>query len=98
MNTISFSWMTCLYGLGIGFALCIIYTWLLWLTVKKLTHVQHKGLFLLGSAVVRILLFIIPAIYLSQHDVSCFLFIVIGFILSRFIIVSQVKTSSKGGK
>ena len=95
MNTLSFSWTACLYGLAIGFALCVIYTWLLWLTVKKLAHIKHKGLFLLTSAIVRILLFIIPAIYLSQHDVSCFLFIVIGFVLSRFIIVGQVKTSSK---
>ncbi len=74
-----------------GFFLALIYLGLLWGTVKSLSKMSHKGLCLFASAVLRLTVFLLGAVFFSQHQVARFLWIVAAFIITRFILVSFVK-------
>ena len=85
--------LTCLiYGLVLG----LIYLGLLWITIRSLPRIRHKGLALFLSATIRLCLFLMGAICLSQQNPARFLWIVLGFIVTRFVLLGLIKT--KGAK
>ena len=75
-----------------GVVLNIVYLTLLWLTIKFLPHTQHKGLCLFGSVILRLALFLGLAIWFSQQSPARFLWIVIGFVITRLVVVGLIKT------
>lgn len=70
----------------LGVVLGTIYLTLLWLTIKNLDRVKHTGLFLFISALIRLVLFLSCALWFSQHNVTKFLLIVIGFVVTRYCV------------
>lgn len=82
--------------LWVGVSLAFIYLWLLLKTVQKLPIIKRKGLFLLASAVGRIVLFLGIALLFSQHSPARFIWIVLAFVITRFFVVGYTK--SGGGK
>ena len=82
--------------LWVGVSLAFVYLWLLLKTVQKLPIIKRKGLFLLASAVGRIVLFLGIALLFSQHSPTRFIWIVLAFVLTRFLVVGHTK--SGGGK
>ena len=75
----------------IGVILSTIYLSLLWLTIKYLPKIHHKGLYLFISAALRIFLFLYGLIIFSQHNVARLIWILIGFITTRFIVLGLIK-------
>ncbi len=78
-------------ALLMGGILSLLYLGLLWYSLKLLPKIKKRGLFLFGSAVVRLFLFLFFAIWLSQDHAGRFLLIVIGFIGMRLILLSRIK-------
>lgn len=95
MMSFTLSWSQIVFSFFIGVALSFGYLVLLWLTIRYLKHVRLKTPFLLGSAAVRIALFLFIAFLFSDKNPLCFLSIFIGFSMTRFIILSQVKSLTK---
>ena len=96
MTNIKLSLDAIFLALTMGGILSVLYLGLLWYSIKLLPKVKRKGLFLFASAVLRLFLFLFLAVWLSQNHVGRFLWIVIGFISVRLIILSFIKT--KRGK
>ncbi len=82
-------------ALIIGAVLSVVYLSLLWLTVKHLPKIQHKGLFLFLSAAVRIALFLFGAVWFSLGNPARFLWVVLAFIVTRLVIVGNIKQRKK---
>lgn len=78
--------------LWVGASLAFIYLWLLLKTVQKLPIIKRKGLFLLASAVGRIVLFLGIALLFSEHSPARFIWIVLAFVLTRFLVVGHTKS------
>ena len=84
-----------LYSLLIGLFICVIYLWLLWVTVKKLAKTKHPILLFLISLIGRFALLFGLALFFAQQNPARFLWIMIGFIISRLFFVSLVKSRRK---
>lgn len=80
-------------SLGIGMLLSCLYLFLLWKTLLKLPNTNHKGLLLFVSLAVRLTLLIFIAVHFSFGHYGRFLFIVIGFMITRGFIVRHIKKS-----
>lgn len=91
-DSLVLSWTQTGICLAFGCFLSLIYLGLLWLTVKSLPNKKHKGIWLFVSAVIRLTLFLAGAVLFSQNNAARFLWIVIGFIITRLIIVGFIKT------
>ena len=81
---------------GLGAVLAVLYLYLLWKTICLLPRIKRKGLFLLASVVIRITLLISLALIFSQNHAGKFLWIIIGFILTRLILVGCFRKGIKG--
>jgi len=81
--------------MGIGAILAAAYLCLLWQTIRLLPRLKKKGLFLMASAVIRITLLLVLSILLSQHHAGKFLSIVVGFIVTRLILVGIFRKNIK---
>lgn len=81
------------FSLCVGIVSGLIYLFLLWQTLLKLPHVKHKGNFLFISAVIRLALLIFTAIYFSFENGARFILIILGFIITRLIVMKYVKSS-----
>ncbi|MBQ4472270.1 MAG: hypothetical protein II942_03405 [Alphaproteobacteria bacterium] len=81
--------------LAIGFGLAVLYLVLLHFSIKLLKTTKHPGILLVLSAVVRLAVLLALSIYLSFHDPIRFIWIIIGFIITKFILLSFV--TKKGG-
>ncbi len=79
--------------ISIGFALGIVYFYLLWQTILTLPRVQHKNLFLFLSGALRIFLLIFIALVFSNSHPGRFLLIFIGVIVIRLLIMKYMKKS-----
>ena len=95
MESIRLSYSAILTAFITGGVISILYLGLLWYSVKLLTKIKKRGLFLFGSATVRLFLFLFLAIYLSQNHVGKFLWIVIGFVTTRLVILSFIKNKRR---
>ena len=84
-----------LLALVMGGFLSLIYLGLLWYSLKLLPKIKNRGLFLFISAGLRIFLFLFMAIWLAQNHAGRFLWIVIGFVSVRLILVSRIKNRRK---
>lgn len=91
MMSFSLPWQQIVFCLIAGLILSVIYLGLLWLTIRHLAKSTHQGLLLFLSAVLRIALFLTGAILLSQHNPARFLWIVVGFIMTRILLVGFIK-------
>ena len=78
-----------------GGILSLIYLGLLWYSLKILPKIKKKGLFLFASAALRLFLFLFLAVWLSQNHAGRFLWIVLGFITVRLILLSRIKNGVK---
>ncbi len=79
--------------ISIGFALGLVYFYLLWQTILTLPRVQHKNLFLFLSGALRIFLLIFIALVFSNSHPGRFLLIFIGVIIIRLLIMKYMKKS-----
>lgn len=79
--------------ISIGFALGIVYFYLLWQTILTLPRVHHKNLFLFLSGALRIFLLIFVALVFSNSHAGRFLLIFIGVIVIRLLIMKYMKKS-----
>ena len=92
---ISLPYSAILIAFVMGALLSILYLGLLWYSVKLLPKIKKRGLFLFASAVVRLFLFLFLAVYLAQNHAGRFLWIVIGFITTRLILLSFIKNKRR---
>ena len=95
MANINLSYPSILVALLMGGLLSIIYLGLLWYSLKLLPKIKKKGLFLFVSAAFRLFLFLFLAVYLAQNHAGRFLWIVLGFISTRLILLSFIKNKRK---
>ena len=95
MESIRLSYSAILNAIVMGGILSILYLGLLWYSVKLLPKIKKRGLFLFGSATARIFLFLFLAIYLSQNHAGRFLWIVIGFVITRLVLLSFIKNKRR---
>ncbi len=79
----------------IGVALCLIYFYLLWQTVSVLRNVKNKGGFLFLSGTLRLFLIIFVMLFFSEQNFSKFIYMFIGFICTRSLILRFTKKSLK---
>lgn len=75
-----------------GLVLGAVYLTALWLVVQRLSRSQHPGLWLLGSAVVRIGLLLAAWYGVSGGQWQGVLACLLGFILVRFAATRLVRT------
>ena len=78
-----------------GVLLSVLYLGLLWYSLKLLPKIKRRGLFLFASAALRLFLFLFLAVYLAQNHAGRFLWIVIGFITTRLILLSFIKNKRR---
>ena len=78
----------------IGGALALIYLFLLWHTVSTLARAKRKNLILFISAALRIFLLIFVALVFAGQNLSHFLLIMCGFLLTRMILLKILKNKS----
>ena len=95
MESIKLSYSAIFTAFVIGGVLSTLYLGLLWYSIKLLPKIKKRGLFLFGSAVLRLFLFLFLAVFLSQNHAGRFLWIVVGFITTRLILLSFVKNKRK---
>ena len=95
MESIKLSYLAVLTAFMMGGILSVLYLGLLWYSLKLLPRIKKRGLFLFGSAVLRLFLFLFLAVYLSQNHAGRFLWIVIGFISIRLILLSFIKNKRR---
>lgn len=63
----------------------------LFATLKKVKKVHKKGLFLLGTSLLRFLLFIFLTYLITQFTAGKFIWYVAGFIVGRFCTIPFIK-------
>ena len=90
MTNLNLSYPEILTAFFMGALLSVLYLGLLWYSVKLLPKIKKRGLFLFASATVRLFLFLFLAVYLAQNHAGKFLWIVIGFIATRLILLSFI--------
>jgi len=95
MNLFQLPPMEIFYYVIVGIVLGLLYLILLWKTVYLLPKIQHKAIFLLGSALLRIALLVGTAWLISFQDAIRFLWIIISVVVTRFIVLSIVKSGGK---
>lgn len=93
MAELKLSWDLIMWSILCGIVLSCVYCALLWYSLKKLPHIQHKGLFLFISSAFRLILFVIVAIFLAIRHPALLLCMFVAFVITRFIIVK-----TKGAK
>ena len=75
----------------IGGSLALVYLFLLWHTVSTLARAKRKNLVLFISAALRIFLIIFVALVFAGQNLSHFLIIMCGFLLTRIILLKILK-------
>lgn len=95
MMNISLPYSAILTAFVMGALLSVLYLGLLWYSLKLLPKIKRRGLFLFFSAAVRLFLFLFLAVYLAQDHAGRFLWIVIGFITTRLILLSFIKNKRR---
>ena len=95
MINVSLPFSAILISFIMGAVLSVLYLGLLWYSVKLLPKIKKRGLFLFASASVRLFLFLFLAVYLAQNHAGRFLWIVIGFITTRLILLSFIKNKRR---
>ena len=79
----------------IGGSLALVYLFLLWHTVSTLARAKRKNLVLFISAALRIFLIIFVALVFAGQNLSHFLIIMCGFLLTRIILLKILKPALK---
>ena len=92
MSTLSLPLNVIIACIMYGCALAFVYLFLLWTSLKHLPKAHHKALFLLITTALRLGLFLFCAVLFSQHHPIRFLCIVLGFAVTRLIVVGRIKT------
>ena len=95
MMNVSLPYSAIFTAFTMGALLSVLYLGLLWYSLKLLPKIKKRGLFLFVSAAVRLFLFLFLAIYLAQNHTGRFLWIVIGFITTRLILLSFIKNKRR---
>lgn len=95
MNTATISLNDFYTFMLIGAALGIVYLFLLWQTISTLARAKKKNLVLFISAALRIFLLIFVALVFSGQNLSHFLIIMCGFLLTRIILLKILKPTLK---
>ena len=92
---ISLPYSAILTAFIMGAILSLLYFGLLWYSLKLLPKIKKRGLFLFVSAALRLFLFLFLAVYLAQNHAGRFLWIVLGFITTRLILLSFIKNKRR---
>ena len=79
----------------IGGTLALVYLFLLWHTISTLSHAKRKNLVLFISAALRIFLLIFVALVFARQNLSHFLIIMCGFLITRMILLKILKPALK---
>ena len=95
MTSIKLSFDAIFLALVMGGILSLIYLGLLWYSLKLLPKIKRRGLFLFISAAIRIFLFLFLAMWLAKNHAGRFLWIVVGFVCVRLILLSRIKNKGK---
>ena len=96
MTNVNLPYSSIVVAFTMGGLLSLLYLGLLWYSIKLLPKIiKKRGLFLFASAVVRLFLFLFLAVYLAQNHAGKFLWIVIGFITTRLILLSFIKNKRR---
>lgn len=95
MNTATISLNDFYTFMLIGAALGIVYLFLLWQTISTLARAKKKNLVLFISAALRIFLLIFVALVFSGQNLSHFLIIMCGFLLTRIVLLKILKPTLK---
>ena len=95
MESIRLSYSAIFYAFIMGGILSVLYLGLLWYCVKLLPKIKKRGLFLFASASFRLFLFLFLAVYLAKDNAGRFLWIVVGFITTRLILLSFIKNKRR---
>ena len=95
MTNLSLSYPEILITFTLGGLLSILYLGMLWYSLKLLPKIKKRGLFLFSSAALRLFLFLLLAVYLAKNNAGRFLWIVIGFITVRLILLSFIKNKRR---
>ena len=89
MNTLSSS--TLIVCIVTGILIGIAYEYLLWLSIKTLPKIKHKGLWLLFTTAVRLFLLLFPAVVMAKENIARFLWIIFAFLVTRWLIINSMK-------
>ncbi|MBQ8251360.1 MAG: ATP synthase subunit I [Alphaproteobacteria bacterium] len=95
MNTTTISLNDFYTFMLIGAALGVVYLFLLWQTTSTLARAKKKNLVLFISAALRIFLLIFVALVFSGQNLSHFLIIMCGFLLTRIVLLKILKPTLK---
>ncbi len=95
MNKIAISFNDLYIFMLIGGTLALVYLFLLWHTVSTLARAKRKNLVLFISAALRIFLIIFVALVFAGQNLSHFLLIMCGFLLTRIILLKILKPALK---
>lgn len=95
MNTTTISLNDFYTFMLIGAALSVVYLFLLWQTNSTLARAKKKNLVLFISAALRIFLLIFVALAFSGQNLSHFLIIMCGFLLTRIVLLKILKPTLK---
>ena len=95
MTNINLPYSDILTALLMGSVLSALYLGLLWYSLKLLPKIKKRGLFLFCSAALRLFLFLFLAVYLAKNHAGRFLWIVLGFIATRLILLSFIKNKRR---
>ena len=95
MNTTTISLNDFYNFMLIGAVLGIIYLFLLWQTISILAHAKKRNLVLFISAALRIFLLIFISLVFSGQNLTHFLTIMCGFLLTRTILLKLLKPTLK---
>ncbi len=95
MNTTTISLNDFYTFMLIGAALSVVYLFLLWQTISTLARAKKKNLVLFISAALRIFLLIFVALVFSGQNLSHFLIIMCGFLLTRIVLLKILKPTLK---
>jgi len=95
MNTTTISLNDFYTFMLIGAALSVVYLFLLWQTISTLARAKKKNLVQFISAALRIFLLIFVALVFSGQNLSHFLIIMCGFLLTRIVLLKILKPTLK---
>ncbi|MBP5344299.1 MAG: hypothetical protein J6Y85_04435 [Alphaproteobacteria bacterium] len=74
-----------------GILIGIAYEYLLWLSIKTLPKIKHKGLWLLFTTAARLFLLLFTAVVMAKENVARFLWIIFAFLVTRWIVINIAK-------
>ena len=89
MTTIPFS--DIIICITTGMFAAIVYEYMLWLSVKALPSIKHKGLWLLFTGFARLFVLLFSMAVVARNNLIHFVWIALAFLITRRIIIHFAK-------